>query len=107
MPQPKDVRSFHPRFYEVLQRAAQGEEIWFEFPDTPQGRGKCFSLRMALAAFLKRISESKHQPEDIVAAAFSVEIKTWQYKNKFVIRPKQTWDEELSEALDKPRGDFQ
>lgn len=108
MGQPQDPRAFHPRFFEVLERAAAGEEIWFRFPGTQDGHNRCFSLRMQYHAFIKSLRYSQYAAqlaEETLAAAWAIEIKHWHYKDRFVVRPQMTWNEELAAALDHKPGD--
>lgn len=103
MGQPKDLRAYPPRFWEVLERVAQGETVVFRFPKTEEGRRRCHYLLMRLGGFraAMRAASPEEVPELLIAAAWDLstpKINKWE----FHARPTENFDEELSRALDTP-----
>lgn len=103
MGQPSDPRAYPPRFFEMLGRIGAGESFTFRFPRTEQGRRDCHNLAMRMAAF-RATMRRQSAPEDLVAAAFEMEIRE-KKDYHFTVGPMRTWDDVLSQALDSPPGD--
>lgn len=97
--QPKDPRAYPVRFWEILERVGKGETVAFKFPEDERGRKRCFSLRMKLGGFLTAVK--KLDEAGISEIAWDIEL-TPISKYEFHARPQQSWEQELSDALDRP-----